>query len=65
MFRRFYNRVSDFLFEVRSELKKVSFPSRTETIGSTSVVIILVVLVSIFLSLVDHLLVRLVKVVIQ
>jgi preprotein translocase subunit SecE len=63
MFRRFFTRISDFLSEVKAELKKVSFPSRSETIGSTGVVLVLVMIVSIFLSLVDHLLMRLVKVV--
>ncbi|NIO07150.1 MAG: preprotein translocase subunit SecE [Deltaproteobacteria bacterium] len=63
MFGRLYRRISDFLFEVRAEVKKVSFPTRLETIGSTGVVLVLVMLVSIFLAVIDHLLVRLVKVV--
>ena len=64
MFRRYYARVSEFLSEVRAEIKKMSFPSRQETLASTGVVLVLVLILSIFLSTMDHILVRLVKVVI-
>jgi len=64
MFRRFYTRISEFLSEVKAEIKKMSFPSRAETLGSTGVVLILVLILSILLSMMDHVLVRLVKVVI-
>jgi preprotein translocase subunit SecE len=64
MFRRFFARITEFLSEVKSELKKVSFPTRAETLGSTGVVLVLVLIVSIFLSLLDYFLVRLVRVVI-
>jgi len=43
----------EFYNDVRSELKKISYPSRSETIGSTTVVIILVLIVSLFLRLAD------------
>jgi len=42
-----------FLREVRAELKKVTWPSRKQTMGSTIVVLILVVLISSFLGIVD------------
>ena len=42
-----------FLREVKVELKKVTWPSRKQTIGSTVVVIILVMIISLFLGLVD------------
>ncbi len=42
-----------FLREVKVELKKVAWPSRKQTIGSTAVVIALVMLISIFLGVVD------------
>jgi preprotein translocase subunit SecE len=60
MFKRIWAQIVEFLVDVRSELKKVTYPTRGETIGSTTVVIVLVVLVSIFLALADLLLVRLV-----
>ena len=43
----------EFFNDVRSELKKISYPSRGETLGSTTVVIILVLIVSLFLRLAD------------
>ena len=49
----------EFLADVRSELKKISYPTRSETIGSTTVVIVLVVIVSVFLALTDIVLIRL------
>ncbi len=42
-----------FLREVKVELKKVTWPSRAQTLGSTAVVILLVMIISLFLGLVD------------
>jgi preprotein translocase subunit SecE len=42
-----------FLREVRVELKKVTWPSRNEIIGSTAVVIMASFVVSFFLGFVD------------
>ena len=42
-----------FLREVKTEMKKVSWPTRKDTINSTSVVLITVLLVAIFLGLID------------
>lgn len=46
-------KIKKFLNEVKAEIKKVVFPSKDELIGSTWVVIITVLLVSIFLGIVD------------
>ena len=54
-----------FLREVRVELRKVTWPSRKQTIGSTVVVIVLVLIISAFLGLVDMGLSSLINVVIQ
>jgi preprotein translocase subunit SecE len=59
MFKQLWANITEFLTDVRSELKKISYPTRSETMGSTTVVIVLVVIVSIFLALTDLLLVRL------
>ena len=59
MFKQLWADLNEFLADVRSELKKISYPTRGETIGSTTVVIVLVVIVSVFLALTDLLLVRL------
>jgi len=53
MFTRMWATLVEFFNDVRSELRKISYPSRSETIGSTTVVIILVVIVSLFLRLAD------------
>lgn len=49
-----------FLREVRTELKKVVWPSRKQTMASTSVVVVLVLIVSVFLGMVDYILSRIV-----
>ena len=61
MFRRFFGAIAEFLSDVKSELKKVSFPSRKETVGSTTVVIIFCMIMSMYLSVVDSFLVWLVS----
>jgi len=48
-----FNRTKEFFSEVKVEIKKVVYPSKDELIGSTWVVIIAVVLVSLFLGVVD------------
>jgi len=49
----FWTKAAQFLREVKIELKKVTWPSKKETMASTGVVIILVIIVSAFLGLVD------------
>ena len=60
MFRKFIDSIREFLNDVRGELKKVSFPTRAETIGSTTVVIVFCIIMSLYLSFVDSVLVWLV-----
>jgi preprotein translocase subunit SecE len=60
MFKRMIDTVKEFLADVRAELKKVSFPTRAETVGSTTVVIVFCVFMSLYLSVVDSFLVWLV-----
>ena len=45
--------VLQFLREVKIELKKVTWPTRAQAMGSTAVVIVLVIIISLFLGLVD------------
>lgn len=51
--KNFIQKSVQFLREVKIELKKVTWPSRKQTMGSTVVVIILVVIISLFLGVVD------------
>ena len=49
----FFKRVTTFLSEVKAEVKKVVFPGRQETVGSTGVVIVFVLILGVFLSIID------------
>jgi len=46
-------RITDFLKDVRLELKKVSWPTREETIKLTGIVILMSVALAAFLGLLD------------
>jgi len=51
----------EYINEVKAELKKVTWPTRKETISSTYVVLVVVVVISAFLGAVDGVLAWLVK----
>ncbi len=59
--RVWWQKTVQFFREVKVELKKVTWPSRKETLTSTSVVVGLVLLASFFLGLVDLGLSRLIR----
>ena len=63
--KKLYRRAKEFFADVGVELKKVSFPTRSETVGSTSVVLIFVAVVALFLSAMDAVLVKLVAMLLQ
>lgn len=50
---QWYALTSQFLRECKVELKKVAWPTRKETMASTSVVLVLVFIAAVFLGLVD------------
>ena len=52
-------RLGAFLGEVRTEMKKVTFPSREEVVGTTGVVLITSVIFAIFLWIADLVIQRL------
>ncbi len=52
-------RLGAFLGEVRTEMKKVTFPSREEVVGTTVVVLITSVIFAIFLWVADVVILRL------
>jgi len=49
-----------FLTDVKVELKKVSWPSRQDTMSSTGVVLVVVFIISFYLGIIDILLSRMV-----
>jgi preprotein translocase subunit SecE len=61
----FITRSIQFLREVKFELKKVTWPTRKQTMGSTVVVIVLVTIIAFFLGAVDIGLSSLVRLVLQ
>jgi preprotein translocase subunit SecE len=48
-----YAKAVQFLHDVRSELRKVTFPTRQETLASTAVVLVVVFILAIYLGVVD------------
>ena len=50
---KYVDQALQFLREVKVELRKVAWPSRKQAMGSTIVVVMLVLLVSFFLGIVD------------
>jgi preprotein translocase subunit SecE len=59
--KKAWSSITEFLSDVRGELKKISYPTKTETIGSTTVVLLFCVIMSIYLSVVDSFLVWLIS----
>ncbi len=53
----------EFLREVLVELKKVTWPTRQETVGSTGVVLVMVIVMAAFFYVVDVLLTAAVRLV--
>jgi len=60
-FKLLLEKVKQFYREVRVELRKITWPPRKETIASTSVVLIIVIIVACFLGVVDFCLSEIVK----
>ncbi len=58
-----FKRLVKFIKEVRNELKRVTWPSRNELRGSTTVVIVIVLVLAVFIGLVDRALTFLVAIV--
>jgi preprotein translocase subunit SecE len=55
-------KIRQFLEEARAELKKVTWPTRKQTLASTAVVLVVVIVLSMFLGLVDFGLAKIIKV---
>jgi len=57
------SKIGLFLRESRVELRKVTWPTSKEALGSTSVVIVVVIIISLFLGVVDFGLTKIIKMV--
>jgi len=51
-----FKKIIKFFYDVRQEMKKVTWPTRKEITGSTIVVIITVLIASIYLGIIDNIL---------
>jgi preprotein translocase subunit SecE len=51
--REKYEGAIQFLREVKTELKKVTWPSRKDTVAATGVVLVAVFIIALFLGIVD------------
>mgnify|MGYP000906099807 FL=1 len=59
----FFSSIPRFLGEVKAEMKKVSFPSRDEVVGTTIVVLVTSVVFAVYLWVADMVIVQLFKMV--
>ena len=57
------NKAIQFLSEVKSEVGKVTWPSKKEAMGGTAVVLVVVFIMALFLGLVDMLLSKIIGVI--
>ncbi|HPX55747.1 MAG TPA: preprotein translocase subunit SecE [Syntrophales bacterium] len=60
--KQILSKIRQFLDEARAELKKVTWPTRKQTLASTAVVLVVSIFLSIFLGLVDFGLTKIIKV---
>ncbi len=51
-----FGKMGEFFREVAAELKKVTWPSREETVASTGIVLLVTVIVAFYLGFIDVLL---------
>ncbi|MFP4236008.1 MAG: preprotein translocase subunit SecE [Desulfonatronovibrio sp.] len=56
-----FESAKEYLEEVKGELKKVTWPTRKETLSTALAVVVLVVIISVYLGIIDFGLSRLVK----
>lgn len=56
-----FSRINKFLSDVRGEFKKVTWPSREQTIKQTGVTLLITLMCSVFLGAIDYGLSQIVK----
>ncbi len=55
------DKIKKYLKETAAELRKMTFPTRDELVGSTVVVIIVSLIVAVFIGIVDRILTFMIK----
>ncbi|HER43753.1 MAG TPA: preprotein translocase subunit SecE [Candidatus Eisenbacteria bacterium] len=56
-----FEKIVKFLKETRAEMKKVTWPTRDELVGSTKIVIIATLVVTLFIGVVDQILTLIIR----
>lgn len=59
-----FKRIKNFFSDVKAEFKKVTWPSKEQTLKQTGVVLVIVAIIGVFLGIVDFGLNELVKMII-
>ncbi len=59
-----FEKIKAFLKDAAVELRKVSWPTRQETVNSTVVVIVLILLLGVFLAIIDGALAKIMGIII-
>ncbi|NLX51650.1 MAG: preprotein translocase subunit SecE [Deltaproteobacteria bacterium] len=57
------NKALQFLTQAKAELKKVTWPTRKQTLASTGVVMVIVAIMALYLGIIDFVLAKLVKII--
>ena len=60
-----WDKSRQFVVEAWQELRRVTWPTRKETLGTTAIVLFLIIVISLFLGLVDYGLSRSVRLIIR
>ncbi len=60
-----FNKIVSFIKDVRTEMARVTWPTRKELQSSTTVVVVIVLVVSFYLGVVDAILSRAVKLILS
>ncbi|MCK7508195.1 MAG: preprotein translocase subunit SecE [Desulfobacterales bacterium] len=55
------NKAIQFVSQAKAELKKVTWPTRKQTLASTGVVMVIVAIMALYLGIIDLILAKLVK----
>jgi preprotein translocase subunit SecE len=56
-----FEKIVKFLKETRAEMRKVTWPTRDELIGSTKIVIIATLVVTLFIGIIDQILTLIIR----
>lgn len=57
----FLKSIANYFSDVKSELRKVTWPNREEIVTSTLVVVVVVIAFTLFIGIVDEIFIRLIK----